>query len=567
MDFRNHIAKNLQGILGRDAKSCLEHPAVLEHGDYSTNIALAIFGNDKWQMINGKYQNPKEVAEWLKGEYEKLCDEIVEKVEAAGPGFVNFYLSKDALLNGLKQFDTGNLEFSETGEGKTVVVEYSSPNIAKPFGIGHLRSTIIGQAIYNLYKTLGWKVIGDNHIGDWGTQFGALIYKVLEAKIPYSKLTIDKLEELYVEFNKEATENPDLKDEARLCFKKLEEGDKTAREIWEELKKISFEEYERIYGLLNVKIDNAHGEAFYEDMLERIVKECVDKGVAKESQGALIIGYPDGMTPGIIRKSDGASTYLTRDLATVRYRIENWKPDFVIYEVGAEQSLHFKQIFGAVELLGWAKKEDFYHLPHGLYLSPNGKKFSTRKGDTVHLEDILLEAVERAKKLSKDENEEVAGKVGIGAIKYYDLSHQPQSDIVFDWEKVFALEGNSAPYIQYTYARTQSVIGRAGSAVVTPNFGAPRPTSLALEPEELAILRHYYRYPEVIEVAAKSYSPNLVATYLFELAQKYNHFYNTNRILEAEGERKELRLALTRVVGNILKSGLGILGIEAPERM
>lgn len=564
------LRKNLQGILGEDAKIHLEHPAVAEHGDYSTNVAMAIFGNDKWQ-------NPKEAAEWVKEEYYKLGDEVVEKVEVAGPGFVNFYLSKDTLLNGLKQFDTSKLEFSKSGEGKTLVVDYSAPNIAKPFGIGHLRSTIIGQAIYNLYKTLGWKVIGDNHVGDWGTQFGALIYKVLESKIPTSDLTIDKLEELYVAFNTEATENPELKDEARKWFKKLEDGDRGAREIWEELKRISFEEYDRIYSLLGIKIDEVHGEAFYEGMFEEIIKECIDRGVAKESEGALIIEYPDGMAPGIVRKSDGASTYLTRDLATVKYRIENWKPDFVIYEVGVEQSLHFKQIFAAVELLGWAKKEDFYHLPHGLYLSPNGKKFSTRRGDTVHLEDVLLEAVERAKKLGKDVDAATAMKVGIGAIKYYDLSHQPQSDIIFDWEKVFALEGNSAPYIQYTYARTQSVIGRAGPAVgqpqkyshegATPNFGAPRPTSPAFEPEEVALLRYYYRYPEVIGAAAKSYSPNFVATYLFEISQKFNHFYNTNRILEAEGEQKELRLNLTKVVGNILKSGLEILGIEAPEKM
>lgn len=559
MDYAKHITKNLKNILGDLGPVEIEHPGQKEHGDYSTNIALTIFAGANFE--NKDYKTPKDLANWIKNEYEKLEDEYIAKVEVAGSGFVNFFLKHDVLVNGLKHYETENISLS-LGEKKTIVVEYSSPNIAKPFGIGHLRSTIIGQAVYNLYKELGYKVIGVNHIGDWGTQFGMLIYKIKEKKLNVSSLVIGDLEKLYVEFNKEMKEKPELRDEARRWFKRLEDGDNDAHKIWEELNKISFEEYQKIYKLLGIEIDNTYPESFYENMLEGVIQECKNKGIAKMSQGALIIEYSDGLTPGIIQKSDGASTYLTRDLATIKYRIDKWKPDFVIYEVGAEQTLHFKQLFSAAKLLGWANKEDFYHLAHGLYLSPSGKKFSTREGDTIHLIDILLEAVEKAKKLSKDENDEVASAVGIGAVKYFDLSHQPGSDIIFDWKKIFALEGNSAPYIQYAHARAHSVIEKSGTFV---NFDVK--SSPTLNNEELALLRHYYRYPEVIKNSAKNYSPNLLVNYLFELSQLFNHFYNTNRIIEADPLQKELRLAITLTVKNILKSGLKILGILAPTKM
>ncbi|MDO8452228.1 MAG: arginine--tRNA ligase [bacterium] len=543
MDFSRHIQENLQKILGEEAQVRLQHPGVAEHGDYSTNVAMTLGGN------------PKEKAEEIKTKYEELGDEAVERVEVAGPGFVNFFLSKDALLNGLKQFDTINL--SSDLKGKTVVVDYSGPNIAKFFSIGHLRSTIIGQAVYNLYSALGAKVIGDNHLGDWGRQFGVLLYQLDKKKLEPYLLGVEELEKLYVEFNEEAKDNPDLWDGPREWFQKLEQGDENARETWKQLRHVSLEEFDRIYKMLGVEIDYSYGESFYEDIMSEVVDECIKKGIAKESQGALIVEFDD-MGPAILRKSDDTTNYFTRDLATIKFRLKEWNPDLVIYEVGAEQILHFKQLFKTAERLGWANKEKFYHIPHGLYLSPNGKKFSTRKGDVVRLEDVLLEAVDRAGKLGKTGNEAVARAVGIGAVKYYDLSHQPQSDIVFDWEKVFALEGNSAPYIQYTYARTQSVLAKASPGDVG---------KVEVNEQELELLRFYYRYSEIIEAAAKSYSPNLLANYLFELAQKYNHFYNTNRILDAGGERKELRLALTSVVGDILKSGLNILGIEAPERM
>lgn len=567
--MKHKLSQELQSLLEKTALSfdgeiAIEHPQDPSNGDYSTNIAMQLGGN---AMENAE----KLLSVWEKPDY-------IEKVEVAPPGFINFWLSNKALGGQLEEALTEGERYgaSEQGEGKRVIVEYSSPNIAKRFGIGHLRSTIIGQAIYNLYNFLGYETIGDNHLGDWGTQFGVMLYQVTSKNLDPQKLSIDELEELYVDFNEKAQKNEELWDEARAWFKKLEEKDEEARKIWQALVSTSMDEFKRVYDLLGVNIDNAYGEAFYEDMLPGVIAESIDKGVAIEDQGAIIIKYPkDELPPGIIKKSDGATTYLTRDLATVKFRLEKWNPDLVVYEVGAEQSLHFRQVFRAVELLGWVSQDKLVHVKHGLYLSPGGKKFSTRRGETVKLEDVLSEAVERARKIIKEKPEDTEGKlteeeketvaksVGVGAIKYYDLSHQPASDIVFDWEKIFLLEGNSAPYLQYTHARTKSVLRKAGE---TKDLRL-NTEGLELNQEELAILRTFYRFPEVVSDAAGNFSPNLIANFLFDLAQKYNTFYNKHRILEAEGETRTLRLALTKVVGSILASGLGLLGIEAPEKM
>ena len=613
-------------LLGEEVKVELEHPGQDEHGDYSTNVAMAVFGKTKNGKRETNWTSPMELAEEIKVRLEgrEGFGELVEKIEVAPPGFINFWLSKQVLVGELEEAVQSDYGRHDWGRGRKVVVDYSGPNIAKPFGIGHLRSTIVGQAVCNLYSYLGWKTIGDNHIGDWGTQFGRLLYQITSKGLDPKQLTIDELEKLYVEFNTEAQENLELNEEARRWFKKLEDGDSEARAIWEVLREISFREYERIYDLLDVHIENAYGESSYESMLGEVIGECLEKKVAREDQGALIIEYPDGMTPGILRKSDGASTYLTRDLATIKFRLEKWNPDLVIYEVGAEQSLHFQQVFAAAELLGWGSKGQFYHLKHCLYLSPSGKKFSTRRGDTVHLEEVLEEAVERAGKLaasgpatgSSPEKTEQAGPrfsggsptrvtrapdlglarvVGVGAVKYFDLSHHPASDIVFDWEKIMALEGNSAPYIQYTSARCRSVLQQARiSNLQFPIYN--KFDDYQFNNEEMVLLRTFYKFPEVLRQAAENFSPNLLANFLFDLAQKYNAFYNRHRILpvEAQGHNKHrilggtldnrrqtlekdltsdapvlnvFRLVLTQGVGSILKTGLNLLGIEAPEKM
>ena len=563
---------------GREIK--LEHPAEEAHGDYSTNIAMTMFGNFKFEILNLKLNSPLEFAKAIVEQLEKNEElkDYVEKVEVAQPGFINFWLSKDALCQEMSLITEKGERYgsSDLGNGKTMVIDYSAPNVAKPFGIGHLRSTIIGQALYNLYKFLGWQTIGDNHLGDWGTQFGTLLYQITDKNLDPDTLDIEKLQELYVEFNTKSQENPDLKEEARLWFKKLEDGDVQARDIWKKVKDISLQEYERIYKLLGVEIDFAHGESFYETALDGIIEEYEQKEIAAEDQGALVIHFPnEEMTPAMLRKSDGASTYLTRDLATIEYRKNEWKPDLIAYEVGAEQELHFRQVFAAYRLLHPEDITKFVHIKHGLYLSPSGKKFSTRRGDIVRLEEVLEEAIERAQKLAHGGDGQ-AKAVGIGAIKYFDLSHHPESNIIFDWEKMFVLEGNSAPYLQYTYARTESVIAKSrlsddqisdGQTLRSDKSGNLKPGNLASE--ELALLRWIYRFPEVVEEAALNFAPNTVCTYLFELAQRYNTFYAKHRILadSAQNTASSFRLALTQATGIILKTGLHLLGIEAPSKM
>ena len=531
----------------------IEHPELEAHGDYSTNIALVMHKD-----VKNKFRSPRLLAEAIVAVIKP--DDILSKAEVAGPGFINFKLTPSYLTNQLqviaKQSDAYGA--SDMGQGQTVVVEYSSPNIAKPFGIGHLRSTIIGQALYNTYKYLGYKVIGDNHLGDWGTQFGKIIYMI--KKTGTEDYSIENLEKLYVKFHQLVADDPKLEDQGRLWFKKLEDNDSEARAIWKRCVEVSLTEFQRVYDLLGVNIDYAYGEASYENLMPGVIKEAKAKGVAKSSQGAWIIDIPGESTPLMLVKSDGTTTYATRDLATVKFRKDNWSPNLVIYEVGGEQALHFRQIFAAAEMNGYVSdRNNLVHTKHGLYLDTDGKKFSTRKGKTIKLDEVLEEAIARATKLGNSDSA-TAQAVGIGAIKYFDLLHSIQSDIIFDWEKIMALEGNSGPYLQYTYARTQSVLRKESAKISTSGYSP--------NPEESGILRWLYRFGEVVAEVADRYSPNLLANYLFELAQRYNTFYNKHSILQAKTkDEKNFRLALTAASGQVLKNGLTLLGIIALEHM
>ncbi|PIS14634.1 arginine--tRNA ligase [Candidatus Shapirobacteria bacterium CG09_land_8_20_14_0_10_39_12] len=549
-----------------EEKIILEHPADVSYGDYSTNIAL-------------KLKNSKETAETVVKKWQEIgLPEFVEKVEVAGAGFINIWLNFEALSRQLMEVLNAGNSFGQgkMGEGKTVVVDYSAPNIAKPFGIGHLRSTNIGQAIYNTYKAVGFKTIGDNHLGDWGTQFGKLIYKILEIKDKkkLSELSIEDLEKLYVEFHKEAEEKPEMEEEARKLFKKLEEGDKEVKEIWQICADVSLEEFNRIYDLLGVKIDFALGESFFQDKMGAVLQDCRKKGILKESQGAQVVEILGMEIPAMLVKSDGATTYLLRDLATIKYRVAEWQADLIIYEVGVDQTFHFKQLFNIATQLGYGKPEMFVHVGHGLIRWPTGK-FSTRKGDTVHLEDVLTEAIERAAafvppgETSASQRINIARAVGIGAIKYNDLKQNPRTDIVFDWDQVLSLQGNSGPYLQYSFARTQSVLRKAKDLnlkFLIFNFKSISNVKiLNVSNEEISLLRTIYRFPEAIADAAREFSPNLVCNFLFDLAQKFNLFYDKERIIGNENE--EFRLLLTSAVGQVLKNGLTLLGIEALEKM
>jgi arginyl-tRNA synthetase len=540
------IKNQLEKILGFE----LEATENLDFGDYTSNTALG-------------FENPRQKAE---GIIEKLkadvgLTKLVDKIDIAGPGFINFRLKKDVLVDNLIEIEQEKEKYgtADLGKGKTVIIDYSSPNIAKPFGIGHLRSTLIGAALYNLYTSLGYTVVGDNHLGDWGTQFGKLLY-ILELK-KVTDFDIAKLEELYVEFHKLVESDPALEEKAREWFKKLEDGDAEAKGIWQKCVDVSTKEFDKVYGLLGVKIDFAFGESYYESEMKQMMDDpSVKKHLSKGEDGALIVDLAkEGIsTPLMFLKGDGATTYATRDLATIKFRERKWDPDIIIYEVGAEQSLHFKQVFAAAKLLDLVKdKVALVHTAHGLYLAADGKKFSTRKGKTVKLEEVLDEAIKRAKKLGNS-GEKVAKEVGIGAIKYFDLMHSVQSNVIFEWDKIMNMEGNSGPYLQYTVARTNSVLAKAEAKDEKLNV-------TDLNAEEGTVLRSLIRFPETIESAALLYSPNLLCNYLYDLAQKYNGFYNKHKIIGSENEN--FRLALTFGVGQVLKNGLKLLGIETPERM
>jgi len=580
------VCEELESGLVRKEEIEVKHPGLEDHGDFATNLAMVLGKKLK--------KKPREIASQLVEKIRKRGLGFFEKIEIASPGFINFWLSKEYLLSQAQEFLENNFfkgKLNRIGEGKTVIIDYSAPNIAKSFGIGHLRSTNIGQAIYNLYSFLGWKAIGDNHLGDWGTQFGKLIVAIRKWwKGDLNKLTIKKLEKLYVKFHQEVEKDKFLEDEGQAWFKKLEDGDKEAKKIWQFCVDISLKEFDRVYKILNIKIDYAYGEAFYhfKGWMEKVRDDLKKKKLLKESQGALVIEVPELKVPGMLVKSDGGTTYLFRDMATIFFRLKKWSPDLVIYEVGADQKFHFEQVFAASAKAKYIPQKKLYHIPHGLIRWKHGK-FSTRKGDTIHLEEILNEGIKRAQKvveksqtskgLNKTEKEKIAKAVGVGGIKFNDLKQEPEKDIVFDWEKILSLDGYSAPYLQYTYARARSVLRKAKEFA----NNELRIANDEFNPEELSLLRNFYQFPETILASANNFAPHLLAQYLFDLAQKFNLFYQKHRILKLkvkpclpvgeklkvgeENQTQEFRLLLTAVTANILKMGLEILGIEVLEKM
>ncbi len=564
----------------------IEHPSDINFGDYSTNIAMVLAKQE------GK--NPRELANLVSQSISLSDSQLIKKIEVAGAGFINFYLKPEYLI---KQAEIINYEvefrnkLNDYGKDKTMVIDYSAPNIAKPFGIGHLRSTNIGQSIYNIYKILGWNCIGDNHLGDWGTQYGKLVtairhainndsrFKIQDSKIELDRLTINDLEKLYVTFHSEAEKDETLIEEGRDWFAKLEQGDKEARNIWQKCVDISMLEFERVYQMLGVHIDFVHGESFYEKMLPDITKKIIDKKITKKSEGAIIVEFDSSSTPqpertnippAMLQKSNGTTTYFTRDMATIKYRLEQWNPDLIVYEVGADQQLHFKQVFKTVEMMGWAPKTKFVHIAHGLIRWSTGK-FSTRKGETIHLSDVIEKASKEAekianktsvaKKLSASEKNEMIRKVAIGAVKFSDLVSDPKKDIIFDWDKIMSLDGDSGPYLQYTYARCKSVLSKT-QIKETKNINA-NPDKFNLE--EIGLLKEFYKFEEKIIEASERFSPSVIAEYILGVARKYNEFYAQNRIIGVNSE--VFRLFLTQTTASVIETGLDLLGIETVDKM
>ncbi|QQG47480.1 MAG: arginine--tRNA ligase [Candidatus Woesebacteria bacterium] len=576
-EVKNRILK----VIGEEANLNLTDN--LDFGDYSTNIAL-------------KKKNPKDEANKIKDKL--LNDEdlmkLVEKIEVAGPGFINFWIKKDGLIEELERIAKEKEEYgkSKTNEGKKVVVEYSSPNIAKPFTVGHLRSTLIGDAIANLLEVIGWKVYRDNHLGDWGTQFGKLIYMIkrfdssraenslLREPSASSRsfsgslhdLDLKKLVNMYVEFHKEAEKDKSLEDRAREEFKKLEQGDVENRKIWKFCIDISMKEFNHIYSKLGIKFTEnegkGYGESFFEDKMQPVIKELQDKGLLKEGkEGAKMIEFPEEKFPPLmILKKDGATLYSTRDLATDKFRLERYGRDVVIVnEVGAEQTLYFQQLFEVEKMLNWVKEGQRVHVRHGHFRFKD-KKMSTRKGNVIWLDSVIRTAEEKANRIrlgKASEPAKIDSQVGIGALKWNELKRDPIGDIIFDWDEILNMEGNSGAYMQYTYARTQSVLEKAKKAKRKTEKN--KFENLDLNSEESDLMRYLCRFGEISAIAAKSYSPNIVCNYLYNLAQKYNTFYNKHKMIGSEQE--DFRLSLNMAVGQIIKNGLFVLGIDAPNKM
>jgi len=571
------------GLLGKYRIPSLQSPLRAAGASFSGLQESQLFYNKleaKSQDFSLNYEikrNPVELAKEIAEKFNNFNEKLLVKANAV-EGFVNFKLKDEVLSDNLITIDE-NYGKSNKNKGKLAIVEYSSPNIAKPFGVGHLRSTVIGDSIANLMEAVGYKVMRDNHLGDWGTQFGALLSQITE--IPNYKLqmpnwSVEDLLILYVEFHKKAQENLNMKQKARDWFKKLEDGDDEAKWVWEKCVEISFREFDKIYKLLNIKFDRDFnsgrglGESFFESKMAIVIKELEERKLLKVGEdGAKLVFFDKdtNLSPLMILKKDGTTLYSTRDLATDKYRKEKYNPDLIINEVGSEQSLYFKQIFEIEKMLGWYKDGQRVHVGHGLFLM-DGKKMSTRAGKTVKLEEVLNEAIERARKLGNEDKSDksTARQVGIGAIKYFDLSHHPSTNINFDWDKMFAMDGNSSVYIQYTIARINSVVNKAnlkGLSLQDISF-----QGLALKEEEIAILRKLFIFSEVVKNAAENFSPNLICNYLYDLASKFNTFYAKHRIVGLEDTSDgSFRLMLTQKTGIVLKSGLKLLGIEAPERM
>lgn len=547
----------------RFAECELEIPQNKNFGHYSTNCAL------KLAKLEGK--NSVELANELKNIIlnQKEISDIFEKIEVVSPGFINFYLTPQSIQKEFTQIYKNKEKFftkSFNNKGKVVVIDYSAPNIAKPMGIGHLRSTIIGQALYNIFKFTGYKVIGDNHLGDWGKQFGMLIAAYKNDGQP-KRIDINYLMGLYVKFNAQMKENPELENIAREEVKKLQQGDKKNLAIWKKFYKVSISEFNQMYKLLNVKFDYFLGESFYNPMLNSLVKDALKNGVAQESQGAIVIEIGDNKTPMLIQKSDGAYLYATTDLATVKYRVNKFKPDLILYVIANEQSLHLEQLFIASKKLGLIKNEKLAHIKFGLILASDMKKFSTRAGKTIFLLDVINEAIERAKKTASDkkkdltnkEKENIAKVVGIGAVKYNDLSQNRLSDIAFDWNRMLNLEGNSAPYLQYTYARLKSILRKAKQAKFDSKY---------LNDElEIDLMVKLSQFSDVLEKITQTYYPHYLTDYLYELAKQTNAYYQKVPVISADKNQKTARLALVYSISQTLKTGLNLLGIETLEKM
>lgn len=562
MNHKQMVADTLSAVLPQldieTIYSLLEKPKSSEMGD----IAFPAFS-----LAKAERKAPQAIATDI---VEKLDTTGFEKVVATGP-YVNFFLDKDAISHQVltdviaEKDQYGQLNI---GQGRNVTIDMSSPNIAKPFSVGHLRSTVIGDALANIHGKLGFNPIRINHLGDWGKQFGMLIvaYKLWGDKTAVEADPISELLKLYVRINAEAEEKPELDEEARQWFKKLEDGDQEALELWQWFRDESLVEFNRIYEKLDVHFDSFNGEAFYNDKMDEGIQILEEKGLLQESKGALIVDLERyNLPPALIRKTDGATLYITRDMATAMYRKRTY--DFVksIYVVGQEQINHFKQLKAVLKEMGFDWSDDMTHITFGL-VTKDKKKLSTRKGNIILLEPTLDEAILRAlsqieaKNPNLENKEEVAHAVGVGAVKFFDLKTDRDNGYDFDLEAMVSFEGETGPYVQYAYARIQSILRKANFVPSTEN------NYKLADAESWEIIKHIQNFSTVVERAGDKFDPSLIAKYAINLAQAFNKYYAHTRILDESPER-DSRLALAYATGVVLKEALRLLGVKAPEKM
>lgn len=555
------IVKNIEGLTAEEVSALIELPPKPELGDF----AFPCF-----RLAKTMRKAPQMIAADIKEAIGEV--DFLDKIDVAG-AYLNFYVNKEtfvkSMVDAAKAEDFGS---SSVGNGQTICIDYSSPNVAKNFHVGHLRTTIIGNSLYKIYSKLGYKVVRINHLGDWGTQFGKLIvaYKAWGDEETVKKDGVGELMRLYVKFHDEAEKNPALNDEARAWFAKMEHGDEEALKIWQWFKDISLIEYKRTYDLLGMDFDYYLGESFYRDKTDSIVEKISSANLLTDSEGAKIVDLSEyDMAPCLILKNDGSSIYATRDLAAIFYRKETYNFVKCLYVTGQEQKLHFAQVFKVVELLGndWAK-DQLVHIPYGL-VSLEGAKLSTRSGNIIYAEDILLEAISKIREIIEEKNpdipdkEETAKKIGVGAVLFNDLYNQRIKDVSFKWEKLLNFDGETGPYVQYTYARCASILRK----VTDFDMANTIDYSLITDAEAMELLKEISRFPKVVVDASEKYEPSVVARFAVDVAQAFNKFYNANRINVEDKALRDARMTLVAITKNTIKEAMLLLGIECPEQM
>lgn len=563
-DYKEIIAKNLEsqdiGLDSSEIYGLIEIPPQENMGDFSFPC---------FKPAKTLRKNPALIATEL---IEKLEDENFSEIKNVGP-YINFFLDRKNFENEVintileKKEDFGK---SDIGKGKTAIVEFSAVNIAKPFHIGHIRSTVIGDALRNIHEFLGYNTIATNYIGDYGTQFGTMIaaYKLWGDDDKLNANPIQELLNLYVRYNTEASENEEMMDAAREEFKNLEEGEEEATRLWSWFKEISFKEFDRVYKLLDIEFDNYKGEAYYSEYMPEILEELKGKNLLVESDGAQIIDLSAyDMPPSIVIKSNGSSAYITRDIATAINRKKEYNFDENLYVVATQQNLHFQQLWKILELMGYELYKGCKHISFGM-VSLKDQTLSTRKGQVVFLEDVLNKAIDKTREIMENRDDavenidEVSRIVGIGAVKFQELYNNRIKDYVFDWDEVLNFDGETGPYVQYTYARAKSVLRKAGVDEIKP-LNIEKITS----DEEFILVKKLAEFEDVVVKAKEKYEPSLVTRQLTEIAKSFNKFYNSSKIMVEDEKLKEERLALAYVTAIVIKTALGLLGIRTVEKM